>query len=159
MTLAQRPLPEWETLILAIPAFMFFWSAVIASVSLIGGWHTLAKRYPREETTFRIGGASGDVQKFGWTTLKMGPKLFPTNYGNCVTVTLSDDGLGLNVMLPFRPMHPPLLIPWSAIQGCELGKELLLFDRAVIQVEGLANPIRIYGRAARGIQSYWSTFG
>ena len=74
---------------------------VIALVSLIGGWHSLAKLYRREETTFTIGD-DGPVEKYRSASLKLGPKYFPTNYGNCTTVSLSDRGVGLSVMPLFR---------------------------------------------------------
>lgn len=157
MNPAQQLVPNWQFLLLAIPAFLFFWSGVIASISIVGGWHNLAKRFRQQETTFRIGGTSdGRAEKFSWSSLKMGPKFFPTNYGNCITVTLNDDGIGLKVMPLFRPLHPPLLIPWSAIESIAIGKELMLFDRALIQIKDLANPIRIYGRAGRAIEHYWT---
>jgi hypothetical protein len=157
MNPAQQLVPDWQFLLLAIPAFLFFWSGVVASISIVGGWHNLAKRFRQEETTFRISGeARGTLEKFRWSSLKMGPKFFPTNYGNCITVTLSDDGIGLKVMLLFRPLHPPLLIPWSAIESIETGQELLLFERTSIQIQGLANPIRIYGRAGQAIERYWT---
>jgi hypothetical protein len=155
MIAAAPPNLDWEFLFLAVPLFIGIWSAVLAFVSLIGGWHGLAKLYRREETTFSIGD-DRPVEKFGWTSLKMGPKFFPTNYGNCITVSLSDDGIGLRVMPLFRPLHPPLLIPWTSIESCQRGKEIQIFDRAVIQVQGVAHQIRIYGRAARAIERLWT---
>lgn len=156
-TFAQQPPPDWQFLVIVIPIFLFFWGGVMASISIVGGWHNLAKLFRQEETTFRVSnGSDGRVEKFRWSSLKMGPKFFPTNYGNCITVTLSDDGIGLKVMPLFRPLHPPLLIPWSAIESIETGKELLLFERTSIQIKGLANPIRIYGRAGQAIERYWT---
>jgi len=154
MIAAPPPLADWQIALFAIPLFLCFWSFVIAMISRIGGWHSLAKRFRREETTFRISG--GPVEKYRWTSLKMGLPFFPTNYGNCVTVSLSDDGLGLTVMPLFRPMHPPLLIPWTAIESCTIDKEMRIFDRTNIQVRELANPLRIYGRAGRAIDAYWT---
>ena len=115
MIAAPPPLADWQFVMLAIPLMAGFWSLVIALVSLIGGWHSLAKLYRREETTFTIGDG-GPVEKYRWASLKLGPKFFPTNYGNCTTVSLSDRGIGLSVMPLFRSLHPPLLIPWSAIE-------------------------------------------
>lgn len=155
MIAAPQPLADWQIALVAIPLFLGFWSLVMMIAARVGGWHNLAMRFRREETAFRI--RDGKAEQYRWASLKMGSVYFPTNYGNCVTVTLSSDGLGLQVMPVFRPMHPPLVIPWSAIEGCTLGKELLIFDRAKIQVRGLANPLRIYGRAGRAIEEYWTT--
>lgn len=153
MVAAFPPIPDWQLLLIAIPLFFGFWSLVMAMASLIGGWNELAKRYRREEIKFSIRDER-PAERFRWASLKMGPTYFPTNYGNCTTIDLSESGLGLNVALFFRPMHPPLLIPWTDIESCQLGKELWIFDRAKIQVRGLANPLRIYGRAARAIERY-----
>jgi hypothetical protein len=152
------PLPPnlapWEA-VLTGAALLVFWCFVIAMVSVIGGWHRLSKLYPAEETSFRIANQD-DGKIFRWASLVMGPRYFPTNYGNCVNVNLSAIGVRLWVMLLVRPMHPPLLIPWTAIESCRLDKELLIFDCAAIQVRGVASPLRIFGRAGRAINHYWS---
>lgn len=153
MIAAPQPLADWQIALIAIPLFMGFWSVVMAMISFVGGWHDLATRFRRVDSTFRI--SDRPIEKYSWSSLKMGPAYFPTNYGNCIKVTLSDDGLGLQVMQLFRPMHPPLLIPWTSIESCTLGKELLFFDRAQIQVRELANPLRIYGRAGRAVDGHW----
>lgn len=155
MIAAPPPLADWQIALIVIPLFMGFWSLVIAMISFVGGWHDLAKRFRREDSTFRIN--DRPIEKYSWASLKMGPAFFPTNYGNCITVTLSDDGLGLQVMPLFRPLHPPLLIPWTSIETCTQDKELLIFDRTRIQLRELANPLRIYGRAGRAIHRFWSS--
>jgi hypothetical protein len=156
MIFAQAPFPDWQIALAVIPLVLVFWSLVMAKISYFGGWHTLGIRFRREDTKFSIDGGT-PVESYRWTSLKMGSNWFPINYGNCVTVTVGDKGLGLRVMLPFRPMHPPLLIPWSAVESCRLGKEFLIFDCASVQVNGLANPLRIYGRAGQAIEEYWTT--
>jgi hypothetical protein len=153
MPAVPAPNLDWQFLLLAIPAFLCFWSFVVANIAIIGGWHRLGKLYRRDDVTFSI--ADGrPVEKYRWSSLKMGPRFFPTNYGNCITVSLSDEGLGLKVMPLFRPLHPPLLVPWSAVESCALDKELGFFDRAAIQLVGVPHPIRIYGRAGRAVDAY-----
>jgi hypothetical protein len=156
MVAAPAPIPDWQIALVVIPLFLAFWSLFMAMISCIGGWHSLTTLFRREEAKFSIGGGT-PVERYRWASLKMGPKCFPTNYGNCVTVSLGDDGLGLQVMPLLRPMHPPLLIPWSAIECCRLGKEFLVFDCASVHVSELANPLRIYGRAGRAVYECWST--
>ena len=155
MIAAPLPLADWQIALVAVPLFLGFWSLVMMIAARVGGWHTLANRYRREETAFRI--RDGKTEQYRWASLTLGPRLFRMNYGNCVTVTLGDDGLGLQVMPLFRPMHPPLLIPWTSIESCTLGQELLIFDIARTQVRGLANPLRIYGRAGRAVDRYWTS--
>lgn len=155
MIAAPPPLADWQIALVAIPLGLGFWSLVMLIAARVGGWHDLATHYRREETAFRI--LDGQLEKYRWASLTLGPALFRMNYGNCVTVTLGDEGLGLQVMPLFRPLHPPLLIPWAAIESCTLGQELLIFDIARIQVRGLANPLRIYGRAGRAVDRYWTS--
>jgi hypothetical protein len=147
-------IPNWLLPFVGIPVGMVFWCLVVASISFIGGWHALAKSYRREESMFRIAGAN-EGEQFRWASLSMGPPFFPTNYGNCVTVFVGELGIGLQVMPLLRMLHPPLLIPWDAIEKCELDKEMLIFSRVKVEVGVLPHALRIYGRAAQAIESAW----
>lgn len=40
----------------------------------------------------------------------------PCNYSGCVTIGANPEGLFLRVFPLFRPFHPPLFIPWTAMQ-------------------------------------------
>jgi hypothetical protein len=135
--------------------FLCFWSLVVALISIVGGWRYLAKSYPAEETTFRIAG--GNVGKrFRWTSLVLGPRFFPTNYGNCVNVVVNDLGIRIAVMPLFRTLHPPILIPWSAIERSTLDRQFQFFTRATVEVTGSAHPLRFYGNCAREIDRVWA---
>jgi hypothetical protein len=136
-------------------AFLCFWSLVVAMISFVGGWHTLAKTYPAEETTFRIASENTGKQ-FRWTSLVMGPRYFPTNYGNCVNVVVSDLGIRVAVTPLFRTLHPPIQIPWSAIESCTLGKQMLLFKCATTNVTDVKNPLKFFGKCAEEIDRVWS---
>lgn len=98
-----------DTAILAIvvAAYPVFWVGLLKLISLMDGWSRLAKQY-RATAPFdgrRIRLASGE--------LRGGPFFgFPCNFGLCLTLGSSAEGLILAVALPFRPGHPPLLIPW-----------------------------------------------
>jgi hypothetical protein len=83
--------------------FATLWLGVSAILSFVAGWATLAKR-------FRC------VKSFtgGYLTLQSG-RMGMTNYGMCLTLGASAEGLYLAVMLPFRFCHPPLLIPWNEV--------------------------------------------
>lgn len=48
----------------------------------------------------------------------------PASYKNVLRVWIEPDGLRLGVVLPFRPGHPPLLIPWDAIEDVRPRKVL-----------------------------------
>ena len=47
-----------------------------------------------------------------------------TSYAGCITFTPDGKGLGLSVLILFRVGHPPLFIPWNAIEVKEEKKFL-----------------------------------
>ncbi len=55
------------------------------------------------------------------------------NYSSCLTVYVSKDGLYLSVWPMFRLGHPPLFLPWSAIQKPTL-KKVLWVEMASFEV-------------------------
>jgi hypothetical protein len=152
------PLPPnfafWEAVLIGA-ALPIFWCLIIAFASVLGGWYRLSKLYPADQTRFGIAGEN-DGRRFSWTTLVMGPPLFPTNYGNCVNVVVNEWGIRVDVALLFRTLHPPFLIPWSAVENCRLDRQLAIFTRATVEVAGVPYPLRFYGRAARAIECQWT---
>jgi hypothetical protein len=103
-------LGEW--LFFFIPAlFVIFWIAVLNLVARAFGWSRLAKEY-RYALRF-----DGVKKRFCSGELAGGPFLgLPSNYGLCLTTGSNPQGLYLAVQAPFRPGHPPVLIPWSDIK-------------------------------------------
>lgn len=92
---------------LTVFGFAIWWVFLIWAISWLTGWRTLARHYhhagPFHGTTHRFQHIS-----LGWS-----------DYGGCVTVGSNADGLYLAVMLPFRPGHRPLFIPWSDVRSAE----------------------------------------
>jgi hypothetical protein len=83
--------------------FPLFWSGVLIVIAHVGGWARIAAEY----------GAWGSFEgrrwmfqsaRFGWS-----------NYNNCLTVGAGRQGLYLGVLFPFRPGHPPILVPWGDV--------------------------------------------
>lgn len=151
---AQNQLsPEiWIVVLVGLP---FFFCVVSICLSLLGGWHSLAKRFSAEPATFRIEEESKG-KSFVCASMEMGSRLLPVNYGNCVIIRVDHRGIRLKVWPMFRILHPPLEIPWSAIEGCEMQKAFLLWPRTAIYVSGFRHPLRIYGRAGKEIHNQWS---
>lgn len=83
--------------------FVTLWLGVSAILSFVAGWATLAKRF-RYLNSF-----TGKCLAFQSGRMGM------TNYGRCLTLGASAEGLYLAVMPPFRFHHPPLLIPWNEV--------------------------------------------
>lgn len=73
-------------------------------LAFLGDWGILAKSFrarekPRGKYFYLRSSAVGMV-----------------GYRRMLTVGVTDKGLYLSVLFPFRPLHPPLLIPWSEIK-------------------------------------------
>ena len=93
------------------PAFVILWLAFSGVISIFGGWHELADRFSD--------GKSLEGERFRFRSGAIGWRLLPVNYGNCLFVTISQDGFALSIFLLVRFMHPRLVIPWSAVERCE----------------------------------------
>ncbi|MFO0797224.1 MAG: hypothetical protein U0804_07080 [Gemmataceae bacterium] len=100
-------MPVEAVLPLALLGFVVWWCALIWSVSWWTGWRTLARHYhlraPFPGRVYRFQHIS-----FGWS-----------GYSGCSTVGSNADGLYLAVILPFRPGHRPLFIPWTEVRSAE----------------------------------------
>ncbi len=100
--------------------FVGLWCGICMLISRIGGWHRLAAQFatrrPPSGSRFIMEGG-----RVGWA-----------RYRGCLTIYTSPDGLYLSVWLPFRPGHPPLLIPWAFVRNVTtrqiLWTEVVSFD-------------------------------
>ena len=88
-----------------IAFFVALWIVVSLSLSLIGGWWTLAARY-RLDGTF-------DGKK--WYMCSASFRRF-VGYSGVLTMGANARGLYLAAWVPFRLGHPPLLIPWQDVR-------------------------------------------
>jgi hypothetical protein len=142
-----------ELLLLLLLLFSILWCGIVAFISFIGGWHQLAKSFRAEEKVFRV--TKGDQgERFRCASMTMGPKYFPTNYGNCLTIRVSCEGIGITVWPLFRCLHPTLWIRWPHVERCERGKYLLVFSRTAAYLSN-RHPLCFYGRAGKAIYNAW----
>lgn len=81
------------------------WCAACFGMSRIGGWRRLAEKFSSRK------GPSG--RRFWFQSGRVGK----VRYSSCLTIYSSAKGLYLSVWLPFRPGHPPLLIPWEVMRN------------------------------------------
>lgn len=111
--------------------FIFFWLGICKLLSVMGGWISLAGSYRLID--------SFDGTKWHLQYARIGK----VQYKSCLTVGANERGLYLNVLLPFRFGHPPLLIPWTKITGKEAkGWVYTYVDLAVPELQG--DTIRIF---------------
>lgn len=100
---------------------IFGWILLCFGFSYVGGWHRLSTQY---RTNLRPAGkkhsfVSGSVGLVG--------------YRLCLKTVVGQDGIFLEVALPFRPWHPPLFIPWGSISSKEV-KKVVGFETAEFSV-------------------------
>jgi len=131
-----------------IPIYLLsLWFLVAATISLIGGWFSLAKVY-RTQVPF-----SGTKWK-----MQSGQMRWLANYNNVLTLGVSPQGLYLASMFLFRFMHPPLLVPWSEIKVRR--KKGWVFETVIFTMgHELAIPLRIREKLASKLResagNYW----
>jgi hypothetical protein len=120
MTLLQAdPTPISTTaivlIVLGFPVvFGLMWFGVVGLLSAIGGWHRIASRFPGT-------GSEVVAESFSGASGALGARVFPVNYKHCLHVGVADWGIGLSVALPFRFRHPPISVPWEAVESCAQG--------------------------------------
>lgn len=96
--------------LVAFPIFFSaLWIGVTLLMSLIGGWGRLGKSYA----------AAG--RPAGGRVLRHVTGMFGmARYKHVLTVITTDDGFYIETRKVFRPGHPPLFIPFSAISDARL---------------------------------------
>ena len=90
--------------------------------------------------------------------MSLGSGLFPVNYGNCLFVTVGHLGLALSVLFMFRILHPPLLIPWSAIEAVRPEK-FWFMTRIAVYVRGLNKRLLFPRRVGKKILETFNSQG
>lgn len=103
---------------LMIPASFYF-------ASWMTGWARLARRHPGAPPL------PGAVRNGG--SLSMGSRL--CNYNLIVRFASDDDHLHISLAPPFGLMsHPPISIPWAAVEFVEGGRRSLVLRRVELRV-------------------------
>jgi hypothetical protein len=124
-------------------------SVVVGSLlATAGGWGKAASRFRAPA------GPLDESERFRFTSVVMtGGWLGVARYQGCVTIGLSERGISLALWAPFRLFHPPLLIPWSAVEDCK-PRLTLGPPGAQILLRG-GGGFQLYGRAAAALSSRW----
>jgi hypothetical protein len=137
MSLPPDPSSPWF-----IVFFAAMWFGVTGLLAVLSGWTSLA-------TYWRAQGALAG-ERFRITSASMGVRLLPVGYGNCLSVTVSDRGLGVSLFFLFRFLCPPLFIPWSDISSVTEGR-FLFFRYVVVQPADHWARIKLYGRVVEKV--------
>ena len=134
-----------------IPIFLFFfagmWMLVLSLISVLGGWRSLAEKYPLS------GIAAGKVLKsFSFCSLRL--NLFAT-YSKTLRITIHEGGIVLSPIFIYKFMHKPIFIPWEHIEGVEK-KHAFFSYRYKLQVN--MRELQFYGNAGEEIYGYYQHF-
>ncbi len=128
--------------------FPLFWSAIVVLISRLSGWADLARQYPAD------GPVAGEV--FRWCSARI---RFLSSYSNCLTVTVSPDGIHIQPVILFRMGHAPLLLPWDAITALDRNSSWLIASaRLQITDKDARDPttLVLYGRGlAERLEQYF----
>jgi hypothetical protein len=122
--------------------FALMWVSICVVLSILGGWRSLAGEFRATQCT--------DGQRFRFVSGSMGTRKFPVSYGGCLFVTVNDLGFGLSILFPFRPLSPPLFIPWTEVASAET-KRFFFVSRAIVRLRGHWPAISIRGTAGKSI--------
>lgn len=125
--------------------FVGMWLLVLAILGTMG-WSGLARRFPADERPT-------DGRAVWGTSLRMG-SFAGTSYGGCVNLRVGSSGIRFSVWLPFRPFHPPIFLPWSAVESCE-ERRILFLRRVVIHLYDAPRQIVVQGRGASAVLEAW----
>jgi hypothetical protein len=102
-------------ILVAFPIFFTaLWVGVTLLMSFIGGWGKVGKQY-----------AATGVPPQGRALRHVTGMFGVTRYKNVLTVITTEEGLYIENRKVFRPGHPPLFIPFSAINYAR--KQTLFF--------------------------------
>jgi len=117
-----------------------FWCLVCFLIGLASGWSSLSRRFAAQSEP------CGETRQAGPLFYSVYLR-FWGHYSSVVRVISATDALYLSVLLPFRPGHPPLCIPWNEIN---FGRTRFLWQKFIVLTLGNEEqiPLRITERMA-----------
>lgn len=127
--------------LIVIGVFIFFaglWCAVLAVLSLAGGWNRLSKKFSAPEHMLSTG------KEFTFQSARF--RII--NYSLCAKVRVHDEGAVIDVMKLFRFMHRPLFIPFTEMREPSTGR--FVTEYIIFRVDNIR--IEIYGSSAEEIR-------
>jgi hypothetical protein len=136
--------PQWF-----IPTLAGMWLAICLLLSHLGGWSSLVPNFRSNQPVL------GTRTRF--VSGSMGHRLLPVSYGNCLFVTVNEEGIGLSILFLFRVFSPPLFIPWSEVESVEQ-KKAFFASSVAMRVRGHWPTVSIRGTAGKNIDREFAKF-
>ena len=114
----------------------------------IAGWRVLGALFPAP--LFLHG------EELRFCTATLGTTTFPLTYRRCVRVLLSEQGLGMCLLLPFRFHSPPFFVPWSSVSSCT-EKQLLATRKVILSFAGTNRQVTFAGALGEAVKAKYKT--
>jgi hypothetical protein len=121
------------------------WLLIGAILSSTSGWKQLAGQFPLPAVPAIEG------RPFRFVSGTVGSPAFPIRYRTCLACSVSSAGLALSVLPLLRFMHPPMFIPWSAVERATRDA-LWLATVTTLGLRGFSLQLRLAGEA--GISAF-----
>jgi hypothetical protein len=131
MNETATPASAWWIFPVVVLGFLVFWPLLCLLIAKLGGWAGVAKRYAARRWP--------EGAHFTGQSLQIAPA---TNYGGCVRVTFSREGLWLAPIWLFRLGHRPLLIPWDLV-GAPVERRVLGVRQVYLPIQAGRRLLRL----------------
>ncbi len=139
---SQPPAYLWLFIVVVFPVFFIgMWTFVCFIISMVSGWRGMAERYRCPE------GLQGTALSSGWFVM-----VGVASYRNVLRFEATPQGLIARVSRLF-PLHPALLLPWSALRLQRTGG---VFHAGDMHVADGAN-FRLNDDAFTAIEHAWNS--
>lgn len=127
--------------------FVAAWLAVGVVLSWMGGWRSLAVRYPDP------GAVEG--QRFRFVSGYVGRGMRAARYRSVIDVVVGERGIRVSILLPFRFLHPPFFLPWREIESVER-EQRLLETRVTVRLRHHWSGLMLAGPVGEAIVARWA---
>ncbi|RYD50906.1 MAG: hypothetical protein EOP60_11115 [Sphingomonadales bacterium] len=113
------PIPVGAIVALFLAAFPIFWCAILWLIAGMG-WRRLANAYPANSDP------PDSADRIRFATLALGASVRSANYSGSINAWLAPSGLWLRPILPFRPFHAMVFIPWAHVRSVASERRMLM---------------------------------
>jgi hypothetical protein len=135
-------------IVLAFPIFFgAMWIGVVSLLGAMSGWRGMAAAFPAVQDP--------TAQRFSFGSASIGWRGFPVSYKSILTVDVGDYGIGLSVMRMFGFNHPPMSIPWQAVESCQQGF-YAFWTGVEVRLRDGGGRIVLRGRPGAAVMARWT---
>jgi hypothetical protein len=130
-----------------LPLIVAAWFGMTGLLAHASGWARLARSF---RATLPASG-----ERFRFASGSMGGRILPVNYGGCLFIAVSEAGIHLSLLYPFRFQSPALFLPWSQVESVA-EKTFIFSTYTAIRVRGHWPTISVRGRAGQFIRGVYA---